>query len=193
VALRFSVDTNIFLNVKNKEEPYYRYSKKILELIDDGEAEGVVSTMVVAELCAGYHEFNELTEKDEFLTQLRTNPNYKIVHLDLEVAEEAGRVRAMTHLRLPDAILVASSLIAGAPILVTHDDQLVKAQGLIRVLAAEQALKEPMADYLRGAIEEKVKAEKMSRASRVMDELREKTKAVKFDSVKVIREARNSR
>jgi len=29
---------------------------------------------------------------------------------------------------------------------VTHDDQLVKAQGLIRVLAAEQALKEPMAD-----------------------------------------------
>jgi predicted nucleic acid-binding protein len=146
VALRFSVDTNIFLNVKNKEEPYYRYSKKILELIDDGEAEGVVSTMVVAELCAGYHEFNELTEKDEFLTQLRTNPNYKIVHLDLEVAEEAGRVRAMTHLRLPDAILVASSLIAGAPILVSHDDQLVKAQGLIRVLAAEQALKEPMAD-----------------------------------------------
>jgi len=102
--------------------------------------------MVVAELCAGYHEFNELREKDEFLTQLRTNPNYKIVHLDLEVAEEAGRVRAMTHLRLPDAILVASSLIAGAPILVTHDDQLVKAQGLIRVLAAEQALKEPMAD-----------------------------------------------
>jgi predicted nucleic acid-binding protein len=102
--------------------------------------------MVVAELCAGYHEFNELTEKDEFLTQLRTNPNYKIVNLDLEVAEEAGRVRAITHLRLPDAILVASSLIAGAPILVTHDDQLVKAQGLIQVLAAKQALKEPMAE-----------------------------------------------
>jgi predicted nucleic acid-binding protein len=102
--------------------------------------------MVVAELCAGYHEFNELTEKDEFLTQLRTNPNYKIVNLDLEVAEEAGRVRAITYLRLPDAILVASSLIAGAPVLVTHDDQLVKAQGLIQVLAAKQALKEPMAE-----------------------------------------------
>ena len=49
------------------------------------------------------------------------------------------------------------------------------------------------ADYLRGAIEEKVKAEKMSRASSVMDELREKTKTVKFDTVKVIREARDSR
>jgi predicted nucleic acid-binding protein len=132
--------------VETKEEPYYQYSKKILELVDDGEAEGVVSTMVVAELCAGYHEFNELTEKDEFLRQLRTNPNYKVVNLDLEVAEEAGRIRAVTHLRLPDAILVASSLIAGAPVLVTHDDQLIKAQGLVRVLAAEHALKEVMAD-----------------------------------------------
>ena len=142
MALRFSVDTNIFLNVKNKEEPYYRYSKKILGLVDDGEAEGVVSTMVVAELCAGYHEFNELIEKEEFLTQLRTNPNYKIVNLDLEVAEEAGRIRALTHLRLPDAILVASSLIADAGILVTHDDQLAKAQPLLRVISAEEALKE---------------------------------------------------
>jgi predicted nucleic acid-binding protein len=142
VALKFSIDTNIFLNVKNKEDPYYQYSKRILQLIDDGELQGVVPAIVVAELCAGYHEFHELTEKDELLTQLRTNPNYEIIKLDLDVADEAGRVRTATSLRLPDAILVASSLIANAPILVTHDEQLAKAQPLIRVLAAEQALKE---------------------------------------------------
>jgi predicted DNA-binding protein len=49
------------------------------------------------------------------------------------------------------------------------------------------------AAYLRAVIEEKVKTERMSRASTVMDELREKTKGVKFDSAKVIREARDSR
>lgn len=49
------------------------------------------------------------------------------------------------------------------------------------------------ADYIRQVIEERVKAEKMRRACKVMDELREKTKGVKFDRVKVIREARNSR
>jgi hypothetical protein len=49
------------------------------------------------------------------------------------------------------------------------------------------------ADYLRAVIEEKVKTERMRQASRVMDELREKTKAVRYDSVKVIREARDSR
>jgi hypothetical protein len=49
------------------------------------------------------------------------------------------------------------------------------------------------AGYLRGVIEEKVKTERMRRASMVMDELREKTKGVKFDSAKMIREARDSR
>jgi hypothetical protein len=49
------------------------------------------------------------------------------------------------------------------------------------------------ADYLRGAIEEKLKTERVKRACTMMDELREKTRGVKFDSVKVIREARNSR
>ncbi len=49
------------------------------------------------------------------------------------------------------------------------------------------------ADYLRQAIEERVKIEKMKQACRTMDELREKTKGVKFDSVKVIRDARNMR
>lgn len=49
------------------------------------------------------------------------------------------------------------------------------------------------AEYLRSAIEQKVRTEKIKRACGVMDELREKTKGVSFDSVKVIREARNAR
>lgn len=49
------------------------------------------------------------------------------------------------------------------------------------------------ADYIRQAIEEKVRTEKMRQACKVMDDLREKTRGIKFNSVKVIREARNSR
>lgn len=47
--------------------------------------------------------------------------------------------------------------------------------------------------YVRRAIEEKVQMEKAQKACRIMDEIREKTSDVKFDSVKVIREARESR
>lgn len=63
-----------------------------------------------------------------------------------------------------------------------------------------RALKEEMsrldldwAEYLRAAIEEKVNVERMKHACEIMDELREKTRGVKFNSTKVIREARNSR
>ncbi|MEM2107449.1 MAG: hypothetical protein QXV46_06525 [Candidatus Bathyarchaeia archaeon] len=49
------------------------------------------------------------------------------------------------------------------------------------------------AEYLRKAIEEKVKTERMRRACKIMDELREKTRGVQFDSVKEIRQVRNSR
>lgn len=98
MGIRICVDTNLFLNVKNKEKLRYKHSKKVLEAIDDGRAEGIVPTVVVAELCAGYYEFNQLKEKDEFLTQLATNPNYEIIDLDLRIANEAGRIRAATGL-----------------------------------------------------------------------------------------------
>lgn len=95
MGLKISIDTNVFLNVKSKEAPYYKHSKKILQLIDHGEIEGVVPTIVVAEICAGYHQFKQLEEKDEFLAQLTTNPNYRLVSLDLKVADEAGRIEPL--------------------------------------------------------------------------------------------------
>lgn len=49
------------------------------------------------------------------------------------------------------------------------------------------------AEYLRSSIEERVKRERVKRACREMDEVRDKTVGVKFDSVKVIREAREGR
>lgn len=49
------------------------------------------------------------------------------------------------------------------------------------------------AEYLRSSIEERVRLERIKRACREMDEVREKTVGVKFDSVKVIREAREGR
>ena len=49
------------------------------------------------------------------------------------------------------------------------------------------------ADYIRKAVEAKIREEKIRTACKVMDEIRAKTVGIKFDSVKVIREARESR
>ncbi|MFQ6085907.1 MAG: hypothetical protein ACE5OY_06570 [Candidatus Bathyarchaeia archaeon] len=48
-------------------------------------------------------------------------------------------------------------------------------------------------EYLREVIRKKIQSERFKRACRAMDESREKTAGVKFDSVSVIRKTRESR
>ena len=59
-----SLDTNIFLNVKNKEEPFFEDSLMVLDLIDENKVMCVLSTIVLAEMCAGYYE-NKIEEINE--------------------------------------------------------------------------------------------------------------------------------
>jgi len=142
MAPTISLDTNILLNVKNREEPYYKYSRQLLDCIDEGRAKCVLSTVVIAEMCSGYNEFDQLEEKDDFINHIRSSSNYGVVDLDISIADDAGRLRRSTGLRLVDTVIVASALRGGASILVTHDDEFQRASSIIRVLSAEKAIKD---------------------------------------------------
>ncbi len=144
MGLNAIIDTNVFIEVKNKE-PKYEFSKRILDWVDEGRLKSVVSTIVIAEMCAGYHEAGELEEKDDFLTHLLTSTNFEVVDVSAGVADEAGRIRAVTGLRLPDAIILASGLKRGAECLVTNDASLKKADKLIKVLTPKEFV-----EYLEG-------------------------------------------
>ena len=64
-----AIDTNIFISVINKESDSAN-SKKVLDWIDDGLVKGIVSTIVLAEICSGYDSSKDPKEKDEFLTHI---------------------------------------------------------------------------------------------------------------------------
>ncbi len=136
MAVRVSIDTNIFVSVKNREEPYCGPSRAVLDMADEGTLEGVVSTVVVAEICSGYHTAGELKEKDEFLTHILTSPNYVVAEVSVDVADEAGRIRAETGLKLPDALIVASGLKMKADYLITYDESLREADSYIEAITA---------------------------------------------------------
>ena len=137
MGLNVIIDTNVFIVVKNKE-PAYEFSKKVLDWIDEGQLRGVVSTVVIAEICAGYHAAGELKEKDDFLTHLFTSTNFEVVEVSAGVADEAGRIRAITGLRLPDALILASGLKRGSECLITNDASLKKAGKLIKVVTPKE-------------------------------------------------------
>jgi len=133
--LKISLDTNVFVGVLNKE-PASADSTKILDRIDSGSLGCVVSTLVIAEMCAGYHMAGQTEEKDDFLTHLEASQSYEIVDLSTGVADQAGRIKAETGLKLPDAIVVASAMKGGAELLVSNDGSLKRAAKFIRVLSS---------------------------------------------------------
>ena len=135
--MKVGLDTNIFLNVKNKEEPFYQHSEVILEAIDGGEFEAIVSIITIAELCVGYYETNEIRDKDEFIAGLYSNQYYKIIDLNLKVADKSGEIKNKSNLKLPDSIITASSVLEEASCLITNDVSFKKAKDFINIYTSE--------------------------------------------------------
>ena len=93
-------------------------------------------------MCAGYYETKELREKDDFLKHLLSSPNYEVVEVSAGVADEAERIRAVTGLRLPDALIVASGLKQRGKHLVSNDVSLKRAKELNNVLTPTEFVEE---------------------------------------------------
>jgi predicted nucleic acid-binding protein len=140
MAITVLIDTNIILNAKNVNEPYSTNSLQILDAIEDGLIQGIISIISIAELCTGYYFQGDMKGKEELLAHLISNKDFVIVDLDLEIADAAAKIRADTGLRLPDAIIIAAGLAKGAQYLVTHDKELKKADRYLEVISPKELL-----------------------------------------------------
>jgi len=138
MGIKVVLDTNIFLNVKNREEPYYESSKRVLDAVDDGRLHAVVSVVSIAELCAGYYSVGDEGGRQEMIMHLLSSKDFSIVELDVKLADAAGRIRAETGLRLPDAIIVASGLERGATYIVTHDEEFRKGKRYLGAVTSQE-------------------------------------------------------
>jgi predicted nucleic acid-binding protein len=140
MALKAVLDTNIFLNVINQEEPFFSDSSALLDLVDDGRFFSVVSTISVAELSVGYYAAGDEAGLRRFLLHLLSSENYQLVDVDSNVAELAGKIRNETGLRLPDALIIASGLKAGADRVVTGDEEFKRAEKILKSVSPSEFL-----------------------------------------------------
>ena len=143
MAQRVIIDTNIFLNVINREEPLYGPSRELLDLVDAGEVSAVVSVITVAELSTGFYLMGDERGRREFLLHIMSSENYKVAPVDVGVADSAGKIRAETGLRLPDSIIVSSSLREGVDLIVTHDEEFKAAGEYIESATPEERVQGP--------------------------------------------------
>lgn len=141
MEMRIVLDTNIFLNVKNRGEPYFSPSKQILDAVDEGKLQAIISVITIAELCSGYYSAGDERGKQELITHLLSTESYKVVDLDIKLSDLAGRIRAETGLRLPDAIIVASGIESGATYIVTHDEEFRKGKKYLTPITSLDLIK----------------------------------------------------
>jgi predicted nucleic acid-binding protein len=133
------VDANIFLNVKNREEPFYSYSEQILNSIDDGRNRAILSTVVIAEICCGYYLTGETKDKDDFILHVSSSQNYHVIDVNTLIADQAAYIRSKTGMKMPDAIIVATGIVEKAKSIITNDkDSFKKAAKLIKIQTSKE-------------------------------------------------------
>ncbi len=116
-TIKIDLDTNIFIAVKNQEAEH-EFCERILDAIDMGRIEAIVSTIVVAEVIVGFYSNNEELDADRFSDHSLLK--YNIQPVTLEIADLGAKIRA-TGLRLPDALIVATAIQTQSS-LITMDD-----------------------------------------------------------------------
>jgi predicted nucleic acid-binding protein len=137
--MRIALDTNIFIYVLEANEQHYQTARNLLAHIANNTVTGVASTLCLTEVLAGIRPPNSSDSQTAplFMEGLE---HIDYIPIDLEVGIIAGRLRAEygSILRVPDAVHLASALIAKADIFVTNDRKLLtlKPDGLkIQLLA----------------------------------------------------------
>lgn len=119
--MKACLDTNVFITIKNKEE-HSEFCEKILNAIENQKIEGAISTIVIAEILVGFYQNNEIDEADRFLNNLILN--FEIIPVDATITLKAAQVQTKFGIKLPDAIIAASTIHSKSDIFITGDQVL---------------------------------------------------------------------
>lgn len=124
-GIRISLDTNVILNVINKEELFFDSSRQLLDKISDGELEGVISTVVLSEVLTGFYMNNDIKSSKIFKESLIESRTFIIMPVDTEIADLAAKIRSKDKIKLPDAIILATAILSKSTYLVSSDADII--------------------------------------------------------------------
>ena len=123
------LDTMALIYFLEGHERYGPVAENILKRIERGQLEGVLSSLVFAELLVPLYRQGKDKTAAGLVSRLSSFANLSVHELDAETAAMAARLRAEYGLRTPDAIHAATALLAGANGILTNDRQLRRLRG----------------------------------------------------------------
>ena len=139
-GIRVCIDTNVFLNVLNRESVFYHDSKEVLNAVDLGTLEAVIPTLVIAEILTGFYTDNKDDKAEQLLSTILSNKNIEVVQLSIEIATSSAVIRAKTGMRLSGAMVMPTALHEKVDYMITNNGNFPNSfQGPRSVKSAELA------------------------------------------------------
>jgi predicted nucleic acid-binding protein len=122
---RILLDTSVMIAYLTASEIVSPVARVIIDgFIASERNDSVLSTLALGELLV---RPNRTGSARDVAFEIMETPGMTLRSVDFLVAAEAARMRAESSLRLPDAIVLATGVLAGATCLVTNDRRLAAA------------------------------------------------------------------
>jgi predicted nucleic acid-binding protein len=141
---RVGIDSAVLIYHLEDIEPYSELTEAALGTIAAGRPAAVVSTISLAEVLVKPYRDRQparIAAIEGFVTSM---PNTSVLAPSLTAAKDAARLRAKYGIRLPDALLVATSREQGAQAFLTNDAGLRRLRGeQLTVIVLDDYVQDP--------------------------------------------------
>jgi predicted nucleic acid-binding protein len=121
---KIALDTNLFIYVFEQHPQFGEKAKAILEEIENGTISAVASSVSLTEILVKPIREGNLTLEKQYKLLFSHFPNLSILPIDNVVAERAAYLRGKYNIKTPDALIVATALVANADLFITNDQRL---------------------------------------------------------------------
>ena len=121
---RLLLDTVALIYFLEERPRYATKTEQIFGRIESGELQGIMATLVLAELLVPLYRCGDRQTASGLTNRLTNFRNLKVVPLTTEIGMEAARLRADHGLRTPDAIHGATAIVNEASGILTNDKRL---------------------------------------------------------------------
>lgn len=119
---RVLIDTAVWTYHFEQHPQFAAPAGRIIESLEAGTFIGIASELTLLELTVRPLQLGRQDVADEYELLLEHFPHLELRPISREILLAAASLRARLRLRTPDAIQVATGMIAGATAAVTNDD-----------------------------------------------------------------------
>jgi predicted nucleic acid-binding protein len=131
MSLRIYLDANVFIDAFENDDVPVTRGRTVLDHLRGGDAVGVISELVVAELLTKPLETGDKELCDAYEALFESSSTIETFPIDRHVLVQAARLRAtVKSMRMPDAIHVATAKLHNCAAFVTADRRLAVPKGI---------------------------------------------------------------